>query len=220
MARRAKCLFALVGEVNSLFPTRDKASDGWLGDAAHSSRHSDHNPDGAGVVRAQDIDEDLDPRNPHAMEAIVQYVVGLGAAGDSRLNPSGYVIYERRIWSAAHRWQERPYTGPNAHDHHAHFSCGSNPVGYDRVDPWGIASIFAPGPPPLPPQPQEDEDVFVANPVTDTDPGQYLVVGNKRVPLAHPDEATQLRNSGVLTKDFEPLAWALMCATTIEVDHP
>jgi hypothetical protein len=221
MARRAKCLTILVNETNSLFPKRDKASDGWLGDPAHAARKSDHNPDENGVVRAQDIDEDLTPDNHYAMEAIVQYVVGLGAAGDSRLNPDGYVIYEGRIWSAARNWQERPYTGANAHAKHAHISCGSRPSGFDRVDPWGIASLFAPPPPPLPNPPQEDEDVpYVANPVTDQDPGQYLVVGNTMVPLGHPDEAQQLRNSGLQTKDFEPLAWALMKATLTEVPHP
>lgn len=160
MARRAKCLTILVDETNRTFPKRDKASDGWLGDAAHASRKSDHNPDGNGVVRAQDIDEDLHPDFPHAMEAIVQFVVGLGRQGDPRLNPDGYVIYEGRIWSSAHNWRERPYTGVNAHSKHAHFSCGSRPSGYDLILPWGIADLFPPTVPPPPlPQPQEDDDM-------------------------------------------------------------
>jgi hypothetical protein len=207
--RSAKCLVVLRNEINSLFPRRDKASDGAIGDAAHASRASHHNPDENGVVRAQDIDEDLDPGNPHAMEAIVMYVVGLGAAGDSRLNPD------------ARRWEKRVYTGPNAHDHHAHFSCGSNPVGYDRVDTWGLASLFTPPPPPLPNRPQEDDDMpYIANPVTDDDQGQFLVVGNTMVPLASQDEAQQFRNSGLQTKDFEPKAWALVKALVTEVPHP
>lgn len=73
--------------------------------------------------------------------------------------------------------------------------------------------------PPLPPQ--EDDDMpFVANPVTDTDPGEYLVVGNTMVPLGSQDEAQQLRNSGFTTRDIEPAAWALMKATLKEIDHP
>ena len=45
-------------QVNARFPKRDKRSDGWIGDAAHSERASMHNPVD-GVVFALDLDENM-----------------------------------------------------------------------------------------------------------------------------------------------------------------
>ncbi|HKV33547.1 MAG TPA: hypothetical protein VJP89_04485, partial [Pyrinomonadaceae bacterium] len=57
--RVAKSLLRLREQINELAPNRSKASDGTIGDAAHASRKSDHNPwvkDGSiGVVTAMDI---------------------------------------------------------------------------------------------------------------------------------------------------------------------
>ncbi|MGB4989147.1 MAG: hypothetical protein WBO10_07930, partial [Pyrinomonadaceae bacterium] len=62
--RIAESLKKLREQINAEWPGRDKASDGGIGDAAHASRSSDHNPwvkdsRGQGVVTAIDIDEDL-----------------------------------------------------------------------------------------------------------------------------------------------------------------
>jgi len=52
-------------QVDDSYPDRDRTSDGWIGDARHSARPSDHNPDwknaveGIAYVRAIDIDRDL-----------------------------------------------------------------------------------------------------------------------------------------------------------------
>src|SRR5688572_30610733 len=108
---RAPALDALMAEVKALWPHRDKTSDGWIGDTSHAARPSDHNPaPPTGIVRAQDIDEDL--------------VAGLTATGEAmplvnaiiRDIRTRYVIYEGRIWTRENGWQ--PYTGPNAHRHH------------------------------------------------------------------------------------------------------
>jgi len=46
-------------QVDTWFPDRRTASDGWVGDSRHSARKSDHNPDANGWVRAIDIDSRL-----------------------------------------------------------------------------------------------------------------------------------------------------------------
>lgn len=62
--RRALSLTVLVEQVNALAPDRDKASDGWIGDASHQTTTSDHNPwiyddeTDTWVVSAQDITND------------------------------------------------------------------------------------------------------------------------------------------------------------------
>jgi len=57
-ARRAKATSMLLEQVNALAPDRNKSSDGWIGDEAHASRKSDHNPNSKGVVQAQDFTHD------------------------------------------------------------------------------------------------------------------------------------------------------------------
>lgn len=49
----------LRGQVDKRWPTRDKRTDGILGDSAHAARISDHNPDSKGAVHALDLDKDL-----------------------------------------------------------------------------------------------------------------------------------------------------------------
>jgi len=54
-ARLAPSLKQLRTEVDVAWPMRSKRSDGWIGDAAHLARTSDHNPDADGIVHALDI---------------------------------------------------------------------------------------------------------------------------------------------------------------------
>ncbi|HBV11392.1 peptidoglycan-binding domain-containing protein [Glutamicibacter bergerei] len=129
----APSLKQLRDEINDAYPNRDKSSDGWIGDAAHNARVSDHNPDYAdgGVVRAIDIDEDgIDTA---ALLAIV--------TKDPRVS---YVIYEGRIWGGT-RW--RKYTGSNMHRQHIHVSIkhtnaaeSGHAWGYGDVKPTGSNS--------------------------------------------------------------------------------
>lgn len=142
--RLAGCLIQQRAEQNALWPGRDIASDGTIGDAAHAGRDSDHNPwvvdsRGMGVVRATDTDVDRFPAAAYA-----EHVRKLGAGGDPRLNPGGYVIYNSRIASADHGWGWRYYTGVNKHTHHVHVSVTTRQAGYDLRTSWRLAELLAP----------------------------------------------------------------------------
>lgn len=151
--RNAQASMVLIGEINARWPRRDRASDGTIGDAAHATRSSDHNPwlvkSGQGIVRARDVDKD-------GIDApwLVEHLRQLGARGDPRLRPGGYIIFNRRITSPDFsRWNA--YNGSNPHTMHFHvsFSTDTGPAGFDSTAGWGITNA-APAPSPAaPPQP-------------------------------------------------------------------
>jgi type VI protein secretion system component Hcp len=124
------CLVRLRTEFNLVAPSRDKASDGWIGDTAHQHEVSDHNPDEAGSVPIHDADKvnevhaiDVDNNlneSDLTMEKVVQFLLGRCRSGaEKRLR---YIIYNRRIWEASNGWKQRTYTGASPHTEHAHFS--------------------------------------------------------------------------------------------------
>jgi hypothetical protein len=134
--RIAESLKRLREQINAAFPTRDKTSDGGIGDAAHASRNSDHNPwvsDGKqGVVTAIDIDEDLGVDDFELEDLIT----AIRKSKDPRVK---YIIYEGRITVAGsnlQRWKK--YTGKNSHSHHAHISVHSDRKLYDDRSDWYI----------------------------------------------------------------------------------
>ena len=51
-----KGLTTVRSEFNRVWPGRDKATDGWLGDSSHSSSTSGHNPDITGRSEYRDGD--------------------------------------------------------------------------------------------------------------------------------------------------------------------
>ncbi len=55
-------------QIDDAFPDRDRTSDGWIGDAKHAARKSDHNPTDEGIVRAIDIDADLKSHKSEAFD--------------------------------------------------------------------------------------------------------------------------------------------------------
>jgi len=133
--RLCRGLVNLRTEINSEHPGRSKISDGSIGDASHSSRLSDHNPDSKGVVYAIDVTQD-DPfntptPNDDVAEAVAEF---LRKQRDPRIK---YVIWRGRMFSsyAAHgvpAWTWREYTGPNGHFHHCHISLLSGVGDLDR----------------------------------------------------------------------------------------
>jgi len=140
------CLVSLREEFNQLAPDRDKSSDGSIGDDAHASSSSDHNPDETGATPYEDadsvnevhaIDVDVNLRVPGwTMERAVQIIVDRHRLGsDDRLQN---VIYNRRVWSRSWGWTEREYTGSNPHDKHAHFSSRYTTPEESDTRPWGL----------------------------------------------------------------------------------
>ncbi len=128
--RLAGSLTALRNQINALSPNRSKISDGTIGDAAHSSRTSDHNPDAGGVVRGMDITHDP----VHGIDS-GGLAEALLASRDARIK---YVISNGRIASGAggpSPWIWRKYTGKNPHNHHVHISVVSGKAG-DATAPW------------------------------------------------------------------------------------
>lgn len=133
--RLAGSLIQLREQCNLTAGLREKSHDGTIGDAAHSSRKSDHNPDGAGVVRAIDITDDDSGvwyRDQFDVTALCRMVEVY------RFPLMKYMIHRGRIMSGnsgPSPWEWRKYTGPNGHFAHAHFSVFADKRG-DYRDAW------------------------------------------------------------------------------------
>ena len=107
-------------QVDDSYPDRDKSSDGWVGNLAHSLRPSDHNPDAEGFVRAIDIDRDLSGKaKPDLMPDLADQIRLCAKRGDKRIS---YIIFNGRIASSRLGWRWRKYSGINPHIKHCHIS--------------------------------------------------------------------------------------------------
>lgn len=126
--RLARSLMALRAQVNAAWPNRNKAADGTIGDAAHSTRASDHNPDSNDVVAAIDITDD-----DSVGADMAKVSENLRKSKDPRIK---YVIHGGRYFSPKTGWQWRTYTGINAHKQHMHVSVQS--YNYDQTYDWQI----------------------------------------------------------------------------------
>ena len=126
----APSLEQLLIQADEAWPIRHPA-DGTLGNASHSSRRSDHNPDSNGIVRAGDIGEVTEDDAFALAEA-------LRISRDPRIK---YVIHERRMYSSypkgdvpAYTW--RHYSGTNGHWSHVHISVLE--TNQNNTSPWDI----------------------------------------------------------------------------------
>ena len=108
-------------QVDDSYPDRDRTSDGWIGDARHSARPSDHNPDAKGIVRAIDIDRDLSGKaKPDLMPDLADQIRFFAKRDKS--NRVSYIIFNGRIASSRMGWRWRKYSGINPHIKHCHIS--------------------------------------------------------------------------------------------------
>lgn len=130
--RVAFSLLQLRKQIDAAAPNRSKASDGTIGDTAHSGRSSDHNAwvkdAGVGVVTALDITHDL--ANGVDCEELAAHLLK-----DNRVK---YIIWNRRIWQNS-KW--KAYTGANPHSLHIHISVSSQRGLYDSDKPWEIGEF-------------------------------------------------------------------------------
>lgn len=139
--RIAKSLDVLRKQINEAYPGRSKKADGWIGDAAHSARQSEHNPDANGVVRALDITHD-----PAKGVYIRQITDALIASRDPRIL---YIIRDGQIARSYPRsgtklWTFGPYGGSNPHTAHFHVSVVGDPKLYDKTALWSLPKLKDP----------------------------------------------------------------------------
>lgn len=133
-------LLVLRDQINAAWPNRDKGSDGTIGDAAHSARDSDHNPESPPPAGNPDrqvdaLDVTHDPAHGADMGVVSE---AIRASRDQRVK---YVIFARRIVYPAARngftaWAWQPYSGSDPHTGHMHVSV--NDVHHDETQLWEI----------------------------------------------------------------------------------
>jgi hypothetical protein len=108
--------------INRRFPKRTRASEGTIGNAEHSARSSEHNPDRDGSVDAFDMDVNLHGApNDEGDAAELREIEALKA--DFQKQP-GAQLWIHRGWianKAVQRWKRRKYTGANKHGKHVHW---------------------------------------------------------------------------------------------------
>ena len=116
--RLSKSAAQLREQLDDSYPDRSRKSDGTIGDARHSARKSDHNPDKNGWVRAIDLTADLGvdlDETAHLVDQIRKY------AKKAKKKRIAYIIYNGKIASPILNWKWRKYRG-NPHKAHFHIS--------------------------------------------------------------------------------------------------
>ena len=116
MAKLCKAGQQLREQIDDLYLSRDRRSDGWIADSRHNQK-SDHYPKD-GIVRAIDIDANLND-HPEETYALVEKIRLTAKRGDKRIK---YIIYDEKIMSPIFNWKRRKYKGANPHRSHFHIS--------------------------------------------------------------------------------------------------
>lgn len=138
--RVAESIKRLGQQIDDAFPERNRRSDGYIGDEAHASRVSDHNPwlviKGVGVVTAGDFTDDDDEgfdtdeftdQLRRTRDKRLKYVIANGLIMDTR--------------SPFQPWVWLPYPGQNPHDTHVHISVRADHRRVDDDTPWDIPML-------------------------------------------------------------------------------
>ncbi|WP_318307017.1 hypothetical protein [Amycolatopsis solani] len=142
--RVARSLEVLRAQLNTIAPGRDRSSDGGIGDAAHASRDSDHNPwfhlpgDPTGIVTARDFTHD--PAGGLDGQRLADT---LEQGRDRRIK---YVIWNRRIMAGdagPSPWEWRTYRGANPHTKHLHLSVLADATCDDTTE-WALVGLARP----------------------------------------------------------------------------
>jgi hypothetical protein len=143
--RVARSLLTLRDQIDGRFPNRSRVSDGYIGDAAHATTDSDHNPwFGPGIVTAADWTHD-----PRAGFDIDRFTDELAASRDPRIKyiiANGWILDSRPPFSP---WQWVRYYGSNPHTSHLHLSVMANSSA-DDTRRWNIPMLGGGGPAPQP----------------------------------------------------------------------
>ena len=142
MARLCTAGATFRDQLDRRFPKRDKRSDGWIGDAAHSSRFSYHNPDKNGIVWATDTDENMGVgtwRNGRTCKRLANQLLAYQRSGLPGSDRVLHVVYEDQVASGTYRkwwwiWRGKGY----GHTQHMHVTWKQG-KGYDaRLFPLPI----------------------------------------------------------------------------------
>lgn len=121
----------LGNQFNKRWPLRDGASDGAIGDYAHTQSHSGHNPDDTvhdnaewdgdsdktPEIRAIDVDNNLNDPTV-SMQNVIDHMRKLPNLG----SVIRYMIYNEKIYHVNNGFNPAKYDGPSPHKEHAHFS--------------------------------------------------------------------------------------------------
>lgn len=131
-------LIKLRDQINAAAPNRSKASDGFIGDAAHQATASDHNPEHPPPAGNPDYQVDAGDFTQDAAHGADMAVVSeaIRVSKDPRVS---YVIYNRRIFSGPEGpqpWVWRPYSGTDPHTNHMHVSVRD--ATHDQTQDWKI----------------------------------------------------------------------------------
>lgn len=224
--RMAKSLDKLLAQINTKYPKRSKASDGGIGNAEHSARTSDHNPDTDGVVKARDFTHD--PAGGLNSELVAQALL------DSRDPRIKYVISNRKIAAGSDGpspWKWRKYTGANAHDHHFHISVKKGKSFFDDTADWNlnaaptaaevkaspVAAAYVPPPPTLLPGSKDKATVKKMQTLLNAKGAKITVDGifKKASPPGETETALrafQTKNKLAVDGKCGPASWGILTA--------